>query len=118
LSASLLAAWLAVACSGGGSGPEEGTIAGLCRARQQAAADREAAESTYLERSQEGVHQLVRSLEPAYRVLAGQVARAVQRVEADFDRGAPTLGEDLATLTELSRNGFARLAIETKPCKR
>lgn len=89
-------------------------VAGLCQARQEAATDTRTAKATYDRRSTHGVATVVRVLQRSYAILASSVAEAVQRVEA----AGVSVVDDLARLTELVREGVARLGIATAACDR
>ena len=89
-------------------------VAGLCEARQEAATDTRTAKATYDGRSKHGVATVARVLQRSYATVASSVVEALQRVEA----AGPSIADDLARLTELVRDGMARLGITTAPCAR
>lgn len=89
-------------------------VAGLCQARQEAVTDTRTAKATYDRRSKQGVATVARVLQRSSAILASSVAEAVQRVEA----AGASIADDLARLTELVREGMARLGITTAPCER
>lgn len=131
---------LAVACTSGGSGQAAPTrapttivvdgqtievgpmieaVAGLCQARQEAA-DAGLARATYDQRSRSGIDAAAQILRRSNAILAASLTTAGQRVEAGLAAGSatPSLGDDLARLTELMREGLARLGVTTRPCER
>ncbi len=95
-------------------------LAGLCQARLQAASDAPAAKATYDRRARSGVETVARVLQRSYAVLASSMATAVERVRGDAtaEPARPSLPEDLGRLSELMREGLARLGVPTPPCER
>ncbi len=95
-------------------------VAGLCQARVEAANDTRAATTTYDRRSRPGIDTTVRLLQPSNARLASSLVAAIERVEADLAAGpaSPALASDLARLTELLREGLARLGLPTPACAR
>ena len=95
-------------------------VAGLCQARQEAATDARAAKASYERRSQHGVATVGRLLQRSYALLASSVTAEVERVETDLagDPAGASVVDDLARLTELVREGIARLGITTAACDR
>ncbi len=95
-------------------------VAGLCQAREEAATDTRAATTTYDRRSRQGIDTTARVLQRSNARLASSMVTAVDRVQADLAAGPGNraLGQDLARLTELMREGLARLGISTSACAR
>lgn len=95
-------------------------VAGLCLARQQASTDPRAARATYDSRSRLVVAETARALQPSYSLHASAMVEAAGVVEGDTATDPPsaTLAADLARLTEVTREGLARLGIVTPPCAR
>ena len=94
-------------------------VAGLCQARQEAATDARSAKASY-ERSRDGVATVGRLLQRSYAVLASSVTASAERVETDLaaDPAGASVVDGLARLTELVREGIARLGITTDACDR
>lgn len=90
--------------------------AGLCQAEKAAPTDPAAARATFYDRSHNSLHTAARALETADRALAGRLLEAMQKVEADLETRPPELGDDLSTLSDVYRQGLARLAITAPPC--
>jgi len=95
-------------------------VAGLCLARLQASTDPGAAEATYNQRSRNGVAIVASALKGSNSILASSLAEAAAGVEADLgtDPPRPTLDLNLGRLTEMTREGLARLAIRTSACEK
>ncbi len=95
-------------------------VSGLCQARQEARTDGRAAMGTYARRSRFGVDTTTRILERSNAFLAGAMTSAVARVQAGLaaDPVQPSVEGDLARLTELMREGLARLGVTTSACPR
>jgi hypothetical protein len=95
-------------------------VAGLCLARQQASTDVPAAKATYEKRSRQGVETTIGDLRPSYSILASRMSEATSAVEADLatDPPPPSLGTNLASLLELTREGAARLGTATSACEK
>lgn len=95
-------------------------VAGLCQARQEAATDARTAKASYERRSRDGVATVGRVLQRSNAVLASSMTAAVERVEAGLaaDPAGASAVDDLARLTELVREGLARLGITTAACPR
>lgn len=94
-------------------------VAGLCQARDQLRTDPRAAKATYDRRSRDGVHTTARTLQDSYSLLATDMSRAAELVEADLanePQGA-SLSDNLARLTATMREGLARLGIPTDACE-
>lgn len=119
----LLAAALAVACSGGDSDaapsddvPGEEVAQGLCQATA-AAGDPERAEESFAQVHTE-LHIVARAIEQKDRSAASRLLMAKQQVEDDLHRRAPAaeLTPDLRRLFDATRDGLARLDITVAPC--
>lgn len=95
-------------------------VAGLCQARQEAATDARTAKAGFERRSRDGVAAVGRVLQRSNAILASSMTAAVERVEAGLAADPPggSVVDDLARLTELVREGLARLGITTAACHR
>jgi hypothetical protein len=94
-------------------------VTALCQAGQEAATDPNAAKATYDRRSHEGVDTTVRVLRRSYSLLASSMTEVALRVQTAMDaEGADNpLPHDLARLTELMREGAAKLGVTTAACR-
>ena len=93
-------------------------VEGLCRARQEAGADVNAARTTFYDRSHEPLHAIAGALEPLDRPLAGRLLEAKQAVEADLANPAraPSLTADIDRLLEVTRAAVGRLSATSASC--
>jgi hypothetical protein len=94
-------------------------INGLCQAREEAA-EAGRARATYERRSRPGIDTAAQVLRRSNAGLASSLTTAVERVQLGLAAGSgvASLGDDLARLTELMREGLARLGITTSACER
>lgn len=94
-------------------------VDGLCQAREEAA-EAGRARATYDRRSRPGIDTAAQVLRRSNAGLASSLTTAVERVQSGLAAGSAmaSLGDDLARLTELMREGLARLGVTTSACER
>ena len=90
--------------------------AGLCQARNEAAANPATARADFYNRSHDSLHTVARGLESVDRGLSADLLVAMQKVEADLESKPPTLPDDLGALADVYRSSLGRLAIAAPPC--
>ena len=93
-------------------------VGGLCQARREAA-EAGQAKATYERRSRPGIDVAAQVLPRSNARLASSLTAAAERVQLGLagDPVMPSLGDDLARLTELMREGLARLGVTTPACE-
>lgn len=93
-------------------------VRALCQARREAATDPLMARSTYDRRSRESVEAIIQILAPSHAPLAASMRAAMDRLQRDPVTGPAksSLADDLGRLAASTREGLARIGVETAPC--
>jgi hypothetical protein len=93
-------------------------MTGLCTARTQAAAQPDAAKTTFFDNSHQAIHDIAAALERSDRSASSTLLVAKQKVEADLDATppGPTLVADLDRLASVTHDSLDRLHVTAAPC--
>ena len=91
---------------------------GLCDAAEQAATDVTGAETTFQNKSHDGLHLVAKGLQDIDRTASATLLEAKEKVESDFSKKAPgtQVAADLRSLSDVLKSSLARFNVTVDAC--